>query len=149
MKGTPAMDAARKQRIKESFKTITQHEEALTDLVYKKLFSLCPHARAMFPEDMTTHKMQMSVALGLIVKSLENFATVEEHLMEMGGEHADSGVKPDYYPIMSDALLSAMATVSGPAWTPQIEEDWTIAINTIISSMLKGTSDSDQAREAA
>ena len=143
------MDAARKQRIKDSFNAIAQHDKALTDLVYEKLFSLCPHARAMFPDDMAVQKMQMSVALELIVKSLDNFADIEEHLKEMGDEHANSGVKPEYYPLMGRSLLSAMAEVSGPAWTPQIEEDWTIAINAIVSSMLKGTNNSDQAREAA
>lgn len=63
------MDAARRQRIKDSFNALAPHAEALADMFYEQIFTDHPEVRPMFPDDMSTQKMHLLTSLGLIVKT--------------------------------------------------------------------------------
>lgn len=69
--------------------------------------------------------------------------------MKMGARHLDYGTKPEHYPVVAGALLGAMAELARPIWTPQLEEDWTAAVNAIARVMLKGAENSGRFRAAA
>ncbi len=143
------MDAARRQRIKDSFNALAPQGEALIELFYKNLFNDHPEVRSMFPDDMSTQKMHLLTSLALIVKNIDNFASLEEPLMKMGARHQGYGTQPEHYPVVAETLLGAMAELAGPIWTPQLQEDWTAAITAIAGVMMKGAESRGQLRTAA
>jgi len=143
------MDPAQRQRIKDSFNALAPQGEALVNLFYEKLFVDHPEVRSLFPDDMAGQKRHLLTALALIVKNIDNFAALEGPLMKMGARHLDYGTKPEHYPVVASTLLSVMAELAGPIWTPQLEADWTAALNGIAEVMLKGTESQGQLRTAA
>ena len=59
------MDAARRQRIKDSFNTLAPHGEALVNRFYERLFSEHPAVRPMFPDDMGQQKKHLLASLAV------------------------------------------------------------------------------------
>ena len=143
------MDAARRQRIKDSFNALAPHGETLVNNFYEKLFSEHPGVRSMFPDDMSAQKQHLLTSLALIVKNIDNFAALEQPLKKMGARHVNYGAKPDHYPIVGGTLLAVMADLAGPIWTPELQDDWTAAVNAIATVMLDGAAEAERYRQAA
>jgi len=49
---------------------------------------------------------------------------VQTILASLGAKHADYEVTEGMYNWFVDAMLHAMASLSGPQWTPELETSW-------------------------
>jgi hemoglobin-like flavoprotein len=143
------MDAARRQRIKDSFNALAPHGEALVNRFYERLFSEHPAVRPMFPDDMGQQKKHLLASLALIVKNIDNFAALEQPLKKLGARHLAYGARPEHYPVVGGTLLAVMGELAGSLWTDQLREDWTAAVNAIAQTMLAGTAEAERFRAAA
>jgi hemoglobin-like flavoprotein len=132
----PIMDAAAARRIRDNFTSLSGEELATS--FYAKLFGDFPHVRAMFPPDMERQQKHLSAALALICRNSDRLALLEEPLMQLGAQHVRYGTRAEHYPIVRDTLIGVLCEASGPNWTPQLEDDWTSALNHIAAVMLKG-----------
>lgn len=143
------MDAARRQRIKDSFNALAPHGESLVNRFYEKMFSEHPEVRPMFPDDMSQQKMHLLTSLALVVKNIDNFAALEQPLKKMGARHLAYGTKPEHYPVVGGTLLAVMGEMAGELWTDQLREDWTAAVNAIAGTMIAGAAEAEHYRAAA
>ena len=143
------MDAARRQRIRDSFNALAPQGETLVTNFYERLFGEHPEVRPMFPDDMSAQSQHLLTALALIVKSVDNFAALEQPLKKMGARHVNYGVRQEHYPVVGSTLLAVMADLAGPIWTPELRDDWAAAINAIVTVMLDGAAEVEHYRRSA
>jgi hemoglobin-like flavoprotein len=137
------MDPAAARRIRDSFTGLSG--EDLAAAFYARLFADNPHLRAIFLPDMDRQRKHLAAALALICRNADRLDMLEEPLMDMGAQHIRYGTQPEHYPIVTATLLATLRSASGPAWTPQLEKDWTAALNHIAATMLKGAAKASQA----
>ena len=135
------MDASNITRLETSFNLLAPRGPELIDRFYATLLSRYPEVRTLFPQDMKLQKMKLLSALVLVVESLRRPAQLNEVLLDMGKRHVAYGVKEEHYPYVRDTLLEVMREMAGKAWTPQLEKDWTDALNLVAETMLVGASE--------
>lgn len=136
--GDTIVDASFISRIESSFSLIAPRAQELVDRFYASLFAQHPAVRGMFPTDMKEQKSKLLASLVLVVKSLRNPDALTPVLLEMGRRHAGYGTQPEHYPVVRDTMLDAMAHVGGSDWTPQMQQDWSAALDTVAEIMLEG-----------
>ncbi|MCC7388595.1 MAG: hypothetical protein IT431_07485 [Phycisphaerales bacterium] len=142
------MDPARRQRIKDSFNALEPHGEALMNRLFERLFSDHPEVRPLFPDDLGRLKLDLRASLASIVKSIDNFAALEQPLKKMGARHLAYGARPEHYPLLGATLLAAMDELAGGLWTDQLREDWAAAVGAISQIMLDGAAEAERFRAA-
>ena len=124
--------------MRSSLEAVSPRAGEVIDTFYATLFSTAPALRAMFPTDMSKQKGHLLAAVGLVVKHADNLDALTEPLMQMGERHVKYGAVPEHYPVVRDTMITALATIAGPVWTPQLAADWTEALNAVAGAMLKG-----------
>jgi hemoglobin-like flavoprotein len=132
------MDTNAIVRIRTSFQLLAPRGQELIDTFYQMLFTAAPGVRGLFPADMTKQKGHLLGAVGLVVKHADNLAAIEGPLMDMGERHVKYGAKAEHYPVVRDTLIAALAVTAGPAWNPQLADDWTEALNAVAGLMIRG-----------
>jgi len=126
------------QRILTSYDQLAPHIDGMVADFYTRLFKACPEARPLFKHDMTSQRGHLAATLALLIRNIQYQDLLEEAVMDLGAHHVKVGVRPEYYPIVRDALLASIAHALGPAWTPTLHQDWTTLLEHIIAIMLKG-----------
>jgi len=139
------MDTHSIERIRSSFQLLAPRGQDVVNDFYERLFRTAPSVRPLFPDDMSGQKGHLLAALGLVVKHADNLGALTEPLHEMGARHVGYGAQPAHYGVVRDTLLATLAQFAGGAWTPQLEADWTAALNAVAGVMLEGARKSQAA----
>lgn len=129
-------DEALIEMLERSFRRLTQSGTDLADRFYDLLFSRHPELRSMFPQDMSEQKRKLIEKLSLVVDNLRTPRAVREALVELGRGHVAYGARPEQYARVRDALVTAMAAVSGSEWSPELEAEWGRAIGMVSDIMI-------------
>lgn len=129
--------------LETSFDAIAPRGEELMDIFYQRLFELDPEVQRLFGgTDMPAQKKKLLSTLVLLRNSLRDPAQLVPALKGLGARHAGYGVAPEHYPVVGQALISAMMEVAGPAWHPQYTGAWMDAYQLVQDTMLEGASES-------
>ena len=126
------------QRIENSFKLLAPRGEELMDRFYANLFARHPELRPLFPADMKSQKSKLLAALVLVVKSLRDPDNLRAALLGLGARHEEIGTREEHYPVVRDTLVDVMGQIAGTAWSSQLHDDWTAAIDFVASVMIEG-----------
>ena len=108
------------------------------DEFYSRLFRAAPAVKPLFPDDLRRQKAMLLAALVLVRKSLRDLDTIAPTLRRLGARHVAYGAKPEHHPLVGTALIAAMATIAGDAWTPEYELAWNGAFVLVAATMLEG-----------
>ena len=73
--------------------------------------------------------------LGGIVYSLSRPNTLSQGLKKLGRDHLKYGVKPEHYPVVKACLLETIEDELGEAFTPNIYDAWSTALDLVINLM--------------
>lgn len=129
--------------LETSFDAIAPRGEELMDIFYQRLFELDPEVQRLFGgTDMAAQKKKLLSTLVLLRNSLRDPTQLVPALKGLGARHAGYGVAPEHYPVVGQALISAMMEVAGPAWHPQYTGAWMDAYQLVQDTMLEGASES-------
>lgn len=126
------------QAIESSFQLLAPRGEELVQRFYAALFSKNPQVRGMFPKDMSGQKQKLLASIVLVVKNIRQPEKLMQPLKDMGARHSGYGVEPAHYAIVRDTLLGVMSDMAGTAWTAQLSQAWTEALDTVSSIMQEG-----------
>lgn len=125
--------------LETSFDLVAPRGEELMDEFYARLFEAAPAVRPLFAAtDLQPQKTMLPGTLVLLRKSLHDLAAIVPNLRRLGARHVAYGARPEHYPVVGQALISAMAGVAGPAWSSRHEQAWRQAFAVIASAMLEG-----------
>lgn len=127
--------------IRASFDLVAPRADELIGQFYSNLFQAAPGVRGLFPNDMTAQKKHLAAAVGLVVKHADDLTALDDALGAMGRRHVEYGAVEAHYPVVRDVLLQTLGEFAGDAWSPEINQAWTSALNTVAGQMLAGVQD--------
>jgi hemoglobin-like flavoprotein len=122
----------------ESFALVSARSDEFTRTFYGILFERHPELRGLFPKSMDAQRRKLAETLGSVVMNLSRPALIRHDLLELGRGHVGYGAREEHYPLICDALVTAMGRVVGPTWTPELERDWRRALQLISVLMIEG-----------
>jgi hemoglobin-like flavoprotein len=132
--------------LRSSFELLVERQPQLTPRFYEILFSRYPQVRPLFGSNASLQQAQMlQEALVAVMDHLEDASWLAGTLEAMGKKHVDYGVTHEMYAFVGDSLLSTLAEVAGPDWTPELAAAWTEAYNAIAGLMQKGAAAAEAA----
>jgi hemoglobin-like flavoprotein len=123
--------------LKKHLVEVAEHEADLTDHVYQSLFAKRPDAVELFGTYSRANQQKMTAeTLGAVLNMLDQEHWLGEYVHAMGLRHQFSYETPtDMYAPYAEAMLEALAAVSGSAWTPELERAWKAALDRVNEMM--------------
>jgi hemoglobin-like flavoprotein len=125
--------------LETSFDLIAPRSDELADEFYARLFEAAPAVTPLFAAiDMQRQKAMLLGTLVLLRKSLRDLGAIVPALRKLGARHVAYGAQPEHYPVVGQALIGAIATIAGPAWSSDYESAWRQAFAIVANAMLEG-----------
>lgn len=128
--------------LKATWAIAAAHGTHVPAYFYGTLFRQHPETRPMFPASMAAQQDKLVGALGAVISNVDHLDAVVPVLRRLGRDHRKFGATEDLYPAVGLALLETLGYFLGDQWTPDVQETWTVAYETVASVM------ADAAREA-
>eukprot|EP00529_Nitzschia_sp_RCC80_P022249 CAMPEP_0113507866 /NCGR_PEP_ID=MMETSP0014_2-20120614/36697_1 /TAXON_ID=2857 /ORGANISM="Nitzschia sp." /LENGTH=480 /DNA_ID=CAMNT_0000403511 /DNA_START=389 /DNA_END=1827 /DNA_ORIENTATION=- /assembly_acc=CAM_ASM_000159 len=138
----------------EKLTKIDDYESKGGVLLFQHLFELCPEAKILFgfPEDIDPHSDKLlenkrflahaSFLLSMIGKTVKMIGQDDDKLakdlLELGRKHVTYGVKAEYFPFMTKAIMQMMKELLGGEFSESEQEAWEDILATLIADMVKG-----------
>jgi hemoglobin-like flavoprotein len=131
---TPAQQAL----VQASFAKVLPIADTAATLFYEDLFRRDPSLRALFKEDMTEQRQKLMVTISTAVASLGDWGSIAPAVAALGERHAAYGVKTEHYDTVGRALITALQTGLGDAFTPEVKEAWLVCYAAVAAEMIAG-----------
>ena len=123
--------------IQSSFEKVVPIADIAASLFYGRLFETAPQVRALFRSDMTDQGRKLMTTLGIVVKSLDRLEAILPAVKALASKHVGYGVTEEHYAPVGAALLWTLRQGLGEAFTPAVEEAWTVAYGTLSTVMIE------------
>jgi hemoglobin-like flavoprotein len=126
--------------LREHLVEVSEHESELTDRVYAGLFAKRPEAEELFGTySRASQQRMMTETLTAVLNMLDREPWLDEYVHAMGSRHQFSYETPtDLYAPYAEAMLEALAAISGSQWTPELAAAWTAALDQVNEMMTAG-----------
>ncbi|HEY4060078.1 MAG TPA: globin domain-containing protein [Kofleriaceae bacterium] len=124
--------------LRTTFDLVIDRRPDLTVRFYEVLFQRYPDLEPMFRGSRSMQAKMLAYAISAVIDHLDDAAWLEETLGNLGSRHAGYGVTAAMYGQVGDALLVTLAEVAGDDWSPEVQEQWTLAYTAIASMMQAG-----------
>jgi len=133
----PAIDV---DLLKKHLVEVSDHESELTDRVYESLFARRPDAVELFGTYSRANQQRMiTETLTAVLHMLDQEHWLGEYVHAMASRHQFSYETPtDMYPPYAEAMLEALAAVTGSDWTLELERSWKAALDRVNEMMTAG-----------
>lgn len=118
------------------------------------LFELCPESKLLFgfpvnidpkSDSLLTNKRFLghaSFLLGMIEKTVDILGEDDDHLektlIELGRKHMTYGVKPAYFPFMTQAIIKMLQEKLGSDFSEEDRKAWRDILALLIADIIKG-----------
>ncbi len=125
--------------IEETFQMLAPRAEEIARRFYAELFQRYPEVEPLFADtDMDEQRRKLVAALTTVVNSLRRPRELQKVLRELGARHEQYGAEPGHYGAVAETLLDVMKEFAGPAWTQEVHDNWSAALNMVAETMVKG-----------
>jgi NAD(P)H-flavin reductase len=132
-------------RLRESFAQVAIHGDELPLFFYSDLFIKHPELRDMFPVSMAAQRDHLVGALVKIVSQVDDITELTTFLQGLGRDHRKFGVIARHYDDVGASLLATLEHFAGPAWTPDLADEWKAAYE-VIGSVMTEAAQEDEGR---
>jgi len=113
--------------VKSTAPVLKQHGEAITARMYEVLFERYPETKVLFADAPDNQSFKLATAVTAYAANIDKLENLGGAVDKMVAAHVRTGVKPEHYPMVADAILTAFGDVLGDAVTPEIAAAWTEA----------------------
>ncbi len=125
--------------IEESFAALVPHADDLARRFYEELFDRHPEVKPLFENiSLPQQRKKLVVALSAVVGHIREPENLKKILIDLGAKHQDYGAEPGHYQAVAETLLDVMEEFAGDAWTQEVHDNWSEALNMVASTMLSG-----------
>lgn len=122
------MNADQKRVVLESWQSLADHHDRIASAFYERLFDIDSHARELFARtNMVEQRGKVIAMLGDIVRNLDDPDELIPVLVPLGRRHHDYGVRDADYGPVREALLGAIGSALGEAFTREVRDAWEAA----------------------
>ena len=118
------MTPAQIDLIQTSFHAVSSKGSELVKSFYESLFADHPELREMFPHDMEEQQEKLLQTLAYAVNGLKHPEALLPIVRNLGVSHKGFRVESEHYTYVAAALLGALRTTLGPAFTRDVESAW-------------------------
>jgi hemoglobin-like flavoprotein len=117
--------------VKSSFAQLRPIPKGVGRDFYERLFRRDPALRALFKGDLEAQGAMFVSALGLAVAGLEDTASGERPLRDLGARHATYGMREAHFATFREALVETLRAHLGAAFTEAHAAAWRKAFDRI------------------
>lgn len=133
-----------------TLKKIPNYDEKTGVILFQQLFRKCPETKTLFgfPIDMDVESDKMINSRRFIMHakyfvemldkalSFVEAKSVEENMKRLGAMHVDYGVKPEFFPIMGEALFYSLEKILRNEWNDGLKDAWRDVYQRLSSQMI-------------
>jgi NAD(P)H-flavin reductase/hemoglobin-like flavoprotein len=131
--------------IRRSWAALEPRADELGRHFYATLFHNAPETRDLFPVNMEVQRSRLLRALVHVVQMVDQLDDLVPFLQQLGRDHRKFGVIAGHYDSVGTALISAVETYSGDAWTPDVRRAWTEAYE-LAGQAMSAAADAERGR---
>lgn len=132
------------QLIRRTMEAIAPHGDKVISYFYAVLFLGNPELRELFPAAMDHQRDRLLQALLTAAKHADDPDTLTEYLSRLGRGHRKYGTRPEHYPAVGEALISALTRYAADVWNEETERAWVRAYTLISQIMIDAASADEQ-----
>ncbi len=133
--GMQSMTNQQKELVKNTFSLIAPQADVAAELFYGRLFTIAPHLRPLFRNDIKDQGKKLMSMLAMVVGSLYTLEKLIPILEQLGRRHAQYGVQAEHFAPVGEALLWTLQKGLGHEFTQDAEQAWTAAFMLIMGVM--------------
>ena len=112
--------------------------DAFARCFYDRLFALHPDAGHLFPEELRADRGRIVDEVVFLASAAADLPQFLARAHQLGARWQAYGAHACDYPAAGDALIDAVATVVGEAWTPEVAAAWRRLYELAAEAMLEG-----------
>lgn len=124
--------------VQRSFQDVLPIADVAGRLLYDRIFTLAPEARALFGDDIPAQAARTLGAVSRAVAGLDRLDEVAPFLVRLGARHARYGVVEEHFPVVGGALLWTLEQGLGDAFTPEVRAAWAAVWDVVAGAMIAG-----------
>jgi hemoglobin-like flavoprotein len=112
--------------IKATAPALREHGLAITQAMYRRLF-VNQEIKALFDmaaQESGEQPKRLAAAILAYAENIDKLQNLTAPVLRMAARHVETGVKPEHYPYVANALLPAIKDVLGDAATDEILDAW-------------------------
>ncbi len=110
--------------IKSTAPLLKEKGEEITTVMYKFLFERNPELKELFKNAEPDQYKKLAQAVYAYAANIDNLGALGKGIETMAQAHVKTAVKPEHYPLVGAALLSAIEEVIGDAASPDVMNAW-------------------------
>jgi len=132
--------------VQESFSRIEPMAPQVADLLYRRLFEIAPHLRALFPADLADQKDKLVTMLALAILNLHRIEEIVPAVRELAWRHVTYGVTENDYKPVGEALIWTLEQTLRGQFTPAVRGAWLAAYKLLSGVMIGAAAELRPAR---
>lgn len=118
------MNENTKAIIKATAPVLKDKGEEITTAMYAILFERNPELKELFKDADPDQYKKLAQAVYAYAANIDNLSLLGKGIETMAQAHVKTNIKPEHYPLVGGALLSAIKEVLGDAATDEVLEAW-------------------------
>ena len=123
--------------VQDSINDILPIAQNTGEFFYDQLFSIAPHLRPLFQENIKPQARKIMTVMIHIIANLDNMANISDELTQLAERHLDYQVEPAHYDYIGQALFKTIQNKIGDRWNVELATAWGKAYGNICDIMLK------------
>jgi nitric oxide dioxygenase len=118
------MNENTKAIIKATAPVLKEKGEEITTEMYKILFARNPELKELFKDAEPDQYKKLAQAVYAYAANIDNLGALGKGIETIAQAHVKTKIKPEHYPLVGGALLSAIEEVLGEAASADIMNAW-------------------------
>jgi nitric oxide dioxygenase len=118
------MNENTKAIIKSTAPILKEKGEEITTAMYKILFERNPELKELFKDAEPDQYKKLAQAVYAYAANIDNLGALGKGIETIAQAHVKTKIKPEHYPLVGGALLSAIEEVLGEAASVDIMNAW-------------------------
>jgi hemoglobin-like flavoprotein len=132
------LSARQIEMVQSTWQQVVPIADQAASLFYGRLFELDPNLKILFANtEMQEQQKKLMQMITVAVNGLDHLDQIVPAVQELGRRHVGYGVHDGHYPTVATALLWTLERGLGEAFTPEVQEAWTVTY-TILADTMKG-----------
>lgn len=108
----------------------------VTEYFHEELFRIAPETRKLFRMDLGSQGELLINRMSMVMSQMHDVESLRPFLEDLAVRHVGYGALPEHYPLVRQALLTALRRLLGTRFTPEVEAAWTAAYDRLAGFMI-------------